>query len=83
MARLDLLPGRPATRRTPPPRHLRGAESAFRRSAHRPARRCRLSPLAHEHVNMLGRYAFTLPEPVVRGELRPPRNPVALVDKDT
>jgi hypothetical protein len=31
----------------------------------------RLSPLAHEHVNMLGRYTFTLPEPVARGELRP------------
>jgi hypothetical protein len=30
----------------------------------------RLSPLAHEHINMLGRYAFTLPEPVARGELR-------------
>jgi hypothetical protein len=23
----------------------------------------RLSPLGHEHINMLGRYAFTLPEP--------------------
>lgn len=30
----------------------------------------RLSPLGHEHINMLGRYAFTLPEPVARGELR-------------
>ena len=28
----------------------------------------RLSPLGHEHINMLGRYAFTLPEPVARGE---------------
>jgi TnpA family transposase len=35
----------------------------------------RLSPLGHEHINMLGRYAFTLPEPVARGELRPLRNP--------
>lgn len=42
----------------------------------------RLSPLAHEHVNMLGRYAFTLPEPVARGELRPLRSPAALVDED-
>ena len=42
----------------------------------------RLSPLAHEHVNMLGRYAFTLPEPVARGELRPLRSPAALVDDD-
>jgi hypothetical protein len=35
----------------------------------------RLSLLGHEHINMLGRYAFTLPEPVTRGELRPLRNP--------
>lgn len=35
----------------------------------------RLSPLGHKHVNMLGRYAFTLPEAVARGELRPLRNP--------
>jgi TnpA family transposase len=35
----------------------------------------RLSPLAHEHINMLGRYAFTLPEPIARGELRPLRDP--------
>ncbi len=42
----------------------------------------RLSPLAHEHINMLGRYAFTLPEPVARGELRPLRSPTALVDED-
>ena len=35
----------------------------------------RLSPLAHEHINMLGRYHFTLAEPIVRGELRPLRDP--------
>jgi hypothetical protein len=35
----------------------------------------RLSPLIHEHINMLGRYSFVLPEPVVRGELRPLRTP--------
>jgi Tn3 transposase DDE domain-containing protein len=34
----------------------------------------RLSPLGFEHINMLGRYAFTLPEPVARGELRPLRD---------
>ena len=33
----------------------------------------RLSPLLHEHVNMLGRYDFTLPEAVVAGQLRPLR----------
>jgi hypothetical protein len=42
----------------------------------------RLSPLAHEHINMLGRYAFILPEPVARGELRPLRSPMALVDEE-
>ena len=35
----------------------------------------RLSPLGHSHVNMLGRYAFTLPDTVARGELRPLRDP--------
>jgi hypothetical protein len=35
----------------------------------------RLSPLGHEHINMLGRYAFTLPDHVARGELRPLRDP--------
>ena len=37
----------------------------------------RLSPLGHTHVNMLGRYAFTLPDTVARGELRPLRDPRA------
>ena len=41
----------------------------------------RLSPLGHEHINMLGRYAFTLPEPVARGELRPLRDPNPLGDE--
>jgi len=40
----------------------------------------RLSPLGHEHINMLGRYAFSLPEKIARGELRPLRNP-ALLDE--
>ena len=34
----------------------------------------RLSPLIFEHINVLGRYAFSLPESVSRGELRPLRN---------
>ena len=37
----------------------------------------RLSPLGFEHINMLGRYAFTLPDIVARGELRPLRDPRA------
>src|SRR5215212_6027594 len=40
----------------------------------------RLSPLGFEHINMLGRYAFTLPEPVARGELRPLRDPRTAAD---
>jgi TnpA family transposase len=35
----------------------------------------RLSPLGYQHINMLGRYAFTLPDGVARGELRPLRDP--------
>jgi hypothetical protein len=35
----------------------------------------RLSPLGHEHINMLGRYALSLPDKIARGELRPLRNP--------
>ena len=35
----------------------------------------RLSPLLHEHINMLGRYSFSVPEAVANGELRPLRNP--------
>ena len=41
----------------------------------------RLSPLGFDHINMLGRYAFTLPDTVARGELRPLRNP-SLADAD-
>ena len=35
----------------------------------------RLSPLLYEHINMLGRYSFSVPEAVTKGELRPLRNP--------
>ncbi len=35
----------------------------------------RLSPLLHEHINMLGRYSFSVPDSVAKGELRPLRNP--------
>lgn len=35
----------------------------------------RLSPLAYDHINMMGRYSFAVPESVARGELRPLRNP--------
>lgn len=35
----------------------------------------RLSPLIQPHINMMGRYSFSLPEVVVKGELRPLRDP--------
>ena len=44
----------------------------------RPEDVARLSPLGFKHINMLGRYAFTLPETVARGELRPLRDPNAI-----
>lgn len=37
----------------------------------RPEDEIRLSPFGHEHFNMLGRYSFSVPESVARGELRP------------
>ena len=33
--------------------------------------KARLSPLIHEHVNVLGRYSFTLTEQIENGQLRP------------
>ena len=35
----------------------------------------RLSPFAHDYINMLGRYSFAVPDAVTRGELRPLRDP--------
>ena len=35
----------------------------------------RLSPLVFDHINLLGRYSFSLPDSVQRGQLRPLRNP--------
>jgi hypothetical protein len=37
----------------------------------RPEDEARLSPFAHEHANMLGRYSFAVSDEVARGELRP------------
>ena len=34
----------------------------------------RLSPLGFDYINMLGRYAFILPDQIARGELRPRRD---------
>ncbi len=41
----------------------------------KPEDAARLSPLSYEHINMLGRYHFTLAEPIARGKLRPLRDP--------
>lgn len=35
----------------------------------------RLSPLLHPHINMQGRYSFTVPDSVAKGELRPFHDP--------
>jgi hypothetical protein len=35
----------------------------------------RLSPVGNEHINMLGRYSFAVPESVARGQVPPLRNP--------
>ena len=37
--------------------------------------KARLSPLIHEHINPPGRHSLVMPEAVVKGELRPLRNP--------
>jgi hypothetical protein len=42
-----------------------------------------LSPLVFEHINLLGRYAFSVPEAVLRGELRPLRNPSDSIEEAT
>lgn len=40
----------------------------------------RLSPLGRKHINVLGRYYFSLSETIQRGELRPLRDPNARED---
>jgi hypothetical protein len=35
----------------------------------------RLSPLSHEHINVLGRYSFARADGIAQGELRPLRHP--------
>ena len=46
----------------------------------RPEDVARLSPLGFDHINMLGRYAFILPDQIARGELRPLRDPRNIED---
>jgi Tn3 transposase DDE domain len=40
----------------------------------------RLSPLSDEQFNVLGRYHFTVTDSILRGELRPLRDPAAAED---
>ncbi len=47
----------------------------------RPEDMARLSPLGFDHINMLGRYAFILPDQIARGELRPLRDPQNVDDE--
>jgi hypothetical protein len=60
--------------------YMDAAVNQLRAEGHevRPEDVARLSPLGFKHVNMLGRYAFTLPDTVARGELRPLRDPRAV-----
>ena len=60
--------------------YMDAAVTQLRAEGHevRPEEVARLSPLGFKHVNMLGRYAFTLPDTVARGELRPLRDPRAV-----
>ena len=41
----------------------------------------RLSPLTSKHFHMPGRYHFHASEAVLRGELRPPRDPEKMDDE--
>lgn len=61
-------------------RYMQVALDDLRRSRHQvlEADVARLTPLLHEHVNMLGRYDFTLPEEIAQGQLRRLRDPSSL-----
>ena len=42
----------------------------------------RIWPLGFQHVNLLGRYSFDLPEQLIRGELRSLRDPSDAADEE-
>jgi len=44
--------------------------------------RGRAWPLGFQHINMLGRYSFDLPEQLTRGELRSLRDPSEATDQE-
>jgi hypothetical protein len=48
-----------------------GSPAAMRRNGEETGVKIsRLSPLMHGHINMLGHFTFTLPEDILKGELR-------------
>ncbi|HBX8767908.1 Tn3 family transposase, partial [Klebsiella michiganensis] len=53
--------------------YMQEALSHLRKSGETPEEEhlARLSPLIHGHINMLGHYTFSLPEDILKGELRP------------
>ena len=57
--------------------YMEAAPTELRAQGHRvlDADVARLSPLLHEHINMLGRYLFAVPDAVAKDELRALRNP--------
>jgi hypothetical protein len=42
----------------------------------------RIWPLGFQHINMLGRYSFDMPEQLTRGELRSLRDPSEATDQE-
>ncbi len=53
--------------------YMQEALSHLRKSGETPEDEhlARLSPLIHGHINMLGHYTFSLPDDILKGELRP------------
>jgi hypothetical protein len=46
----------------------------------KPEDAARLSPLCGKHFNVLGRYHFLITDSILKGELRPLRNPENLIE---
>ncbi len=42
----------------------------------------RLSPLGYDHINIVGKYSFNLPETIANGELRPLVNIEELISSE-
>jgi hypothetical protein len=58
------------------------ARSPSNEWSYTPTRISGRSPLGFDHINILGRYAFTLLETLARGELRPLPDPTASRDDE-